>query len=121
MILFILSTWVSLILLIWFMSDAIIDWGTVFGLGNFLKVKEYKGLKLAQLPLDINYPSFLNMKYNNFLTKLLSCPLCLSIWLTPGFYVFTAIILLNPLLIVYIPASVIISLLFYGLTVKLIK
>lgn len=119
MITFILSTFIALFLLVWFKSDALIEWGSLFGLENFLLVKEYNKMKLDQAPISINYPTFLKMKYNNFITKLLACPLCLTFWLSTisAFFLFVFV----PLIIFMIPTIIITSLVLYGIVTSLLK
>lgn len=46
---------------------------------KFLKYEEY--FKSLNSPIKLNYFEFISYKYPNFLTKLLSCPTCISVWL----------------------------------------
>ena len=63
---------------IWFETSAFIEYAELFKL-KFLKYKEYKEFKVAFPPYD--YIGFLLMKYDNFVTKLVTCPICLIVWL----------------------------------------
>jgi|SRR5579862_6833376 len=119
MIIEILVTFIALTLLIWFKSDAFIEWGSLFGLENFLKVSEYKAMKLNQLPLDINYPTFLKIKYDNFIVNMLACPLCLSVWLS--FIGSCMLFIFMPIIILLIPLISILSLVIYGIVTLLLK
>ena len=110
---------IAMVLLVWFKTDALIEWGSIFGLSKILKADEFYKFKMEQLlepicsPNDITYSTFLKLKYNCFLTRLLSCPWCLSVWLS----IVAGVIIFNP---IAIPMMYIISLLIYGTIVKLI-
>jgi hypothetical protein len=54
-------------MLIWFKSDAFIEYMSLLGLSKFVKDKEYKLEKFENL--NLNYPSFLKMKYDKLATK----------------------------------------------------
>ena len=110
-----ISNFISLILLIWLKSEAILEWGTLFGLSKILKEDEFKREKINQIPLEITYPMFLRINYNCFITKMISCPLCLSTWLS---IIFT---LLSSISIIFIPVVCILSLIIYGTVVILLK
>ncbi len=83
--LLIASSFVTFCLIIFFNSDAMPEYLRLFRLNKvfpFLKIDEYFSYNG---PLNSNsYFEFLNgMKgYNNFLVKLISCPLCLSVYLS---------------------------------------
>ena len=68
------------IMLIWFKSDAFVEWIKLFGLGKFIKYQEFLDAKLDNF--IITYPLFLKMKYPFFIFKLIGCPLCLGTWLS---------------------------------------
>jgi len=75
----------SFILLVWFKTDAFFEYFNKIPLLNkIFKFKEYLELKM-KYP-NINYPIFLNMEYNSFFTRLISCPICLNTWLCIGDY-----------------------------------
>ena len=113
---------ITLILLIWLKSDALIEWGSLFGLSKFLMVEDYYNKRLEMIinGSHINYPEFLKEKYNyNFITELLACPLCLSVWLSIFMCVFFSIISSTSLLA--IPLVCVSSLIIYGIITKLIN
>lgn len=101
---------ISLILLIWFKTDAFVDYCELFGLESNIYSNEYKLKKITDTL--INYPRFLRFKYNTFLIKLISCHICLSVWLS----LIGSIILLN---IFLAPVICISSLIIYGVICKL--
>lgn len=108
-------------MVVWFKTDALIDWGRLFGLYYFLKLDEFYAKRIQYAPSEYNYPAFLNEKYNNFFTKLLACPICLSFWPTLGASFFLAVILFDPLLFLAVPVTYVGALITYGIVTKLLK
>ena len=112
-------SFITLILLIWLKSDAIIEWGSLFGLSKILKIEDYfdKRLEMVMRGISISYsyPEFLKEKYNyNFITKMLGCPLCLSVWLSILMCLIFSTFLSIPLVCIS-------SLIAYGTITKLIR
>jgi len=121
--LFCLINFITIIMLIWLKSDAIIEWSGVIGLSKLLKKDEFfdERLKEAICGRSLSYPEFLKQKYNyNFITKMLSCPLCLSVWLSSIVCLITSIVLLNPIALLLIPTICVPALLLYGIIVRLL-
>jgi hypothetical protein len=70
-------------MLIWFKSDAFVEYAEVFGLSKILKLENYQYEKFNN-PY-ITYPLFLKTKcgknrFQRFLLKLIGCKLCTNIW-----------------------------------------
>lgn len=105
---------VSFFLLIWFESDIIQTLGKLTNTRNLLKLPEFEKYKLEE-DIMCNYANFLHIKYPGYLTKLLSCPICLCFW--------TNLLILSSLifyigypyqyLVILIPINYIFSLLLY--------
>jgi len=111
-------------MLIWFKSDALIEWGELFGLSKFLKIEEFYEKRLTSLinGHNLNYPDFLKEKYKyNFITKLISCPICLSVWISTITCISISIIWASPFVLVLTPTVICSSLLIYGLITTLLK
>ena len=109
---------IAIVLLVWLKTDALIEWGCKFGLSKILKEDEFYQFKLEQLlgpvqSFEISYPTFLKTKHNCFFTRLVSCPMCLSFWLS----VIGCIVISN---LIAIPVVYVLSLVLYGIVVKLI-
>ena len=67
------------ILIIWFKSNAFVEYLDLLNFKKLFYIKEFK----EQDPLmAIDYPNFLLTQKNCFLSKLLSCPTCVSFWLS---------------------------------------
>ena len=87
------SSSIALVLYAWLETDAFVEYFKLFRLDrgllfSFLKVNEYEEYISKNLEEDMTYPDFLSYECGNFLTTLISCPICLSVWLSifSGFY-----------------------------------
>jgi hypothetical protein len=107
-----ISSLPSFLLIVWFKTHAFVEYLNLFKLNNFFKIKEYIAYK-QQNPL-IEYPDFLLLKYNTFLTRLLTCPFCLNFWLC----LLTSILFGN-LNIIYVSSLYILSLAIYFIMCRL--
>jgi len=121
-----LTSSITLIMLIWLNSDALTNWGSLFGLSKLLKIEEFHKQRLDMIirgmSMNLTYPNFLKEKYNyNFITQILSCPLCLSVWLSSISCVITSVLFFNFLILLLIPPVTILSLLTYGVVTRLMK
>lgn len=67
------------ILIIWFSTDAFLEYTRLLRL-PFFKVKEYTIAK--ERDCTLSYHTFLLLNYNNFFTRLITCPICTSAWLS---------------------------------------
>ena len=113
-LLFILSSLIATILLAWFNSDFIVEYGKLFGMSKLLKLRDYRMKKLEHGGPTPTYPQFLRMTYDNFFVKLISCPICLSIWFSVALCLFYQ-------LYGFIPVICIMSLMLYGICRKLLS
>lgn len=66
------------ILLIWFQTDAFIEYGAIFS--KLLKIQEFEDWR-RNAP-KMTYPTFLSVNYSNFIIKVITCPICLNTWLS---------------------------------------
>ena len=74
----------SSILFFMYKTDVFVSYVALFRLDKPFKLKEY--YKHLELFSDDTYWEFLHFERNNFLTKLVSCPICISFWLNLGCY-----------------------------------
>jgi hypothetical protein len=81
---FIATTTVTAINFLWFNTHAFYEYCMLLGFGKYFK-------KFEESPPEITFPQYLFIKRNEisknnrivlFLIKLISCPLCLSFWVT---------------------------------------
>lgn len=75
------SAVVSVILLVWFRSDALAEYLEVLGLDIAFGVREYRKAS-SEVSYHMRYTDFLLLKYNSFFIRLITCPLCLSVWIS---------------------------------------
>lgn len=73
--------WVSFILIVWFESDIVSTIGSLTHTRKLLRIPDYEKYKLEE-DLSCNYPNFLYQVFPGYLTKLLSCPICMCFWQT---------------------------------------
>lgn len=73
--------WVSFLMIIWFESDIVQTIANLTNTRNLLKISEFQKYKL-EIDVMSNYPNFLYSVYPGYITKLLSCPICLCFWST---------------------------------------
>jgi len=119
MIIIVLANLIALILLVWFKSDAIVEWGSLLGFSKFLMLDEFHKMKMEEAYLFINYPTFLKIKYNNFIVNLLACPLCMSVWLSLFFC--SGLFIVSSIMMAFMPTVCIFSLILYGIVTSLLK
>jgi hypothetical protein len=100
-----------LVLLIWLRTEAVVEYGRIFGLSKFLKIDDYDEKKLSDFELD--YILYLRKFHNNFWIRLITCPICLMCWLA------TPVIILCGL--PSYSADVLITLFLYYLLVKVMR
>src|ERR1035437_231389 len=75
-----LSCFISTVMLVWFKSDAFVEWASLLGFSSQVKEWEYKNQRFEDVTL--NYPRFLKMQSEKFIFRLIGCPLCLCVWLS---------------------------------------
>ena len=81
------SSFTALILYIWFETEAFVEYTSAIDFVCSLLTKErnemiLKYRKSQEFSPSLSYPEFLLSENNNFFTRLLSCPVCLSVWVT---------------------------------------
>jgi len=67
------------LLIVWFKTEAFIEYNNLIKVFNSLfKIKEFNSFKIENP--DIDYNTFLLIRYNSFFTRLITCPICLNTW-----------------------------------------
>lgn len=87
MIALIIALSIAYLIYLWLDTDVFIEYIYLFKLDsfNFLYIKDYLNytLKASSQNYKIySYPVFLAINHHSFWTRLLSCPICLSFWLS---------------------------------------
>jgi len=83
---------ISIILLIWFRTDAWIEYCRIFDLNLISFYKDFD-IKYNN-DVSLTYLQYLRIYHNCFFIRLITCPICLTIWLGLLISMFTSIILL---------------------------
>jgi hypothetical protein len=99
------------VLLVWFKTEAVLEYAKLFGLGKIFYEKEYE--KFAKTNMFLGYHDFLLKKHNCFVMRLITCPVCLTVWMSVFFALFFGFYYLCP--------NIIISLSIYFFVLKLMK
>ena len=103
-----LISFVLLILIVWFKTDAFVEYCRFFGIEKHFHINEY--LEAKKEDLELTYHLYLRMNYDSFFVRLITCPICLTIW------IYLPILLIE--LIVY-PVFVLFTLFLYYLFIRL--
>jgi hypothetical protein len=70
----------SMILTIWFKSDAFVEYLQLFRLTKLGFIKDY--LKIKTDDPSLQYLDFLQTYHDCFFVRLITCPICTSVWLS---------------------------------------
>jgi len=68
------------ILIVWFHTEAFIEYSKVFRLHRLFKIDEFE--KAYENDFTLEYIPWLKTRYDSFFTRLISCPWCVGFWLT---------------------------------------
>ena len=109
---FIVST-VALLLLVWFNSDAFVEYATIVGGRKFFHIDKYEKAQKKKATLD--YLGYISERHDSFFIRLITCPLCFSIWIT----MFVTFLATNSLFL--FPPCNILALVTYKLTSNLLE
>lgn len=71
----------AMLLVIWFETNAFVEYTAALGLSKFLHIGEYQAFTgSCDASSFLSYPKFLFEFFPSFLTRLLKCPICVSVW-----------------------------------------
>jgi len=76
-----LICFVSFLLVVWFESDIIQTISKLTGTRSWFRIPEFEKYKI-ETDAMASYSNFLYEVYPGYITKLLSCPICLCFWST---------------------------------------
>jgi hypothetical protein len=71
---------IALILLIWFRTDAWLEYCRLLRLNALSFYKDYEDKKYNDATLT--YLNYLRRDHNCFFVRLITCPICLAVWLS---------------------------------------
>lgn len=72
------SSLVGLLLILWFKTESIIEYSRIFGFDWLTHHKDYDSKKKNDAFLS--YHAYLRQHHNCFFVRLITCPICFSIW-----------------------------------------
>lgn len=78
--LYILCSLVAMILLIWFRTESFIEYCRLFNLNWISFYKDYDAKKKEDAKLT--YLGYLRQYHDSFFARLITCPICASIWIS---------------------------------------
>ena len=107
-----ISSSIALVLLVWFHTEAFVEYATLFSGNVFFHIDHYKHKQKKDPALD--WITYLQMNHDSFFVRLITCQMCLSFWLTLAVCVFTHNLIL-------LPICYILGLIIYKLTIKLLE
>ena len=103
---------VATLLLVWFKSEAFIEYSKLFRVQNLFFIPLFE--KERDKDISLSYLEYLSLEHDCFFVRLITCPLCLGFW----FSVLTVLVIGNfySLPIIYIG-----GILLYGVTSKVLE
>lgn len=102
---------VAMVLILWFKTEVWYEYTKLFGLSRLSLEKEYEQEK--QNDITIDYIKFLRKNWRDkFIIRLITCPICLSYWLSFLVCLFSLNILVFPVIFIG-------SLILYGLVCRI--
>jgi hypothetical protein len=111
MITYSLIAFVAMILLIWFKTEAYVEYCKLFKRNDICFYKEY--YKKKKDDVRLTYITYLRDQHDGFLIRLITCPICLAVWTG----LLSSFLLFSPL---SFPISVIGGLIVYSCVDKLL-
>ena len=72
------------LLVIWFKTEAFSEYCSLLKLDFYFDIISYQ--KEKEINPNLTYPDFLILFYNSFFVRLISCPKCVSVWVSIFFY-----------------------------------
>lgn len=74
---------ISVALLVWFQSNAFVEYCELLHLTKLFYLSDY--LQMVKEGATLSYLDFLVEFHNSFFVRLITCPICVSVW--AGFFV----------------------------------
>lgn len=103
---------VALFLVVWFKTEAYVEYCRLFRLNKISNYREYFAEKANDVSLT--YHKFLRQYHDGFFVRLATCPICVSAWLSIG------LALLSTHLMLF-PPTFIVSLILFGIIHRLLN
>jgi hypothetical protein len=82
--LILISTVIGYLTFIWLKTNALYDY-TYWILKKTKIFKEYEEFTI-QKQMNLSFPDYIILKKKTFLSKLITCPICFSFWISVAYY-----------------------------------
>ena len=102
-VLLVFSCSITSILIIWYLTNAFVEYSSLLGLRKIFVVDRYEEYLHNSMNYETTYPQFLKIYSDSFLFKILECHFCLGFWLS--------VVCCVKIGFIYLPALYLISLL----------
>ena len=109
--LFMLCSLVAFVLIIWFRTEAFVEYCRLFKLNRISCYKDYDEKKKNDVSLT--YHGYFRQYHNGFITRMIACPVCVAVWLSMG----AALLALN---LTVFPFIFVIGLILFGTVDRLL-
>jgi len=93
------SCLISLILFVWFKTSAFVEYCSLLRFKKLFYIEEFK--KKNEISGELTYTDFISIYKDNFFSRLISCPPCLTTWMGTVLYFVHYRLELIPLSIVF--------------------
>lgn len=80
------SSLVTMFLILWFRTEVFVEYCRLFKLDLISRYKDYDDKKKNDVSLT--YHGYLRQYHNRFCTRLITCPICMAVWLSMGVAIF---------------------------------
>lgn len=77
----------TIIAYLWINTNAFVEYVKILGAKSAFDIEEFEN-KNEQTGANFTYPDFLCFRNNTFFTRLISCPVCLIVWVQIFMFVF---------------------------------
>lgn len=114
----VISPIIAAILLFWYETDFVLEYGKLFRLNKFLGIDKYYEKK--NFNLEMTYFLFVITTYKGFFIRLISCEICLSTWLSIIITGIFSLVSKDYSLLFMIPLNIILGLTYYFI-LKILK
>lgn len=114
----VVSPFVAMLLLFWFKTEFVPEYGKILGFKKLLAIDKYESSR--EYNPNLTYQTFIAMNYSRFFHRLINCTVCLGTWLSIVATGILSFVSGEYLFLTMIPLNAIVGILIYLLIRKLI-
>ena len=108
-----ISCLICTILIIWFKTDAFIEYSKLLNIHHLFKIDKWEEYK-TNVDCEVTYHTYLKLQHSYFIIRLMTCPICLG-------FVLTVMLSIITIQFSNIPIIFILTLFIYNILIKLMK